>query len=167
MNGWECRREPDVLDALASRRWPGRDPEIATHIECCPVCADLVHVALALQTGQEVAWSDAAVPPADVVWWRAQVRARTEAARVATRPIWIVQTLGAGSALLVAGTLLGLGETSLIDAAQQSSALLAGWVSRAPAGLDVTGPVFRGIVFALGVWLALIPVAVFLASDDQ
>jgi hypothetical protein len=166
MNVWECPREPDVLDALASRRWPDRDPEIAAHIDGCAVCADLVRVAAALRNGQELAWSDAAVPPGEVVWWRAQVRARTEAARAATRPIWIVQTLGAASALVVAGVLLVLGDTSLTSAAQWSSALVTAWVSRVPAGLDVTGPVFRGIVFALGVWLALIPVAVFLASDE-
>jgi hypothetical protein len=166
MNAWECPREPDAIDALASRRWPDRDPEIAAHIEGCAVCADLVEVAAALQRGQEHAWSETAVPPGDLVWWRAQVRARTEAARVATRPIWIVQALGAASALVVAGALLLLGETSLTNAAQWSSTLLSSWISRAPAGLDVTGPVFRGIVFALGVWLALVPVAVFLASDE-
>ena len=166
MNAWECPREPDVLDALASRRWPDRDPEIAAHIEGCAVCADLVHVAAALHGGQELAWAEAAVPPGDVVWWRAQVRARSEAARVATRPIGIVQTLGAASAVVVAGVLLVLGETSLTNAAQWTATLLTGWVSRAPAGLDVTGPVFRGIVFALGIWLALIPIAVLLASDD-
>ena len=167
MRRWECLREPDVLDALASRRWPNRDPAIAAHIDACAVCADLVQVASALQTGQELAGSDTTIPPAEVVWWRSQVRARSEAARLAARPIWIVQTLGATAALATAAALLALGETSLTNAAQASAAFIAGWIGRAPVGLDVTGPVFRGIVFALGVWLALIPVAVLLASDDQ
>jgi hypothetical protein len=167
MKPWDCPREPDVLDAVASRRWPDRDVEIAAHIERCAVCADLAEVVTALKTGSEESWSDATLPPGEVVWWRAQVRARGEAARVAARPIWIIQTLGAGSALGLAAALVVLGGTSLTNAASWLSSLVTGWIGHAPISLDAAGLVFRGIVFALGVWLALVPVAVFLASDDQ
>ena len=65
-------------------------------------------VAEAIAAEAAVARTEAAPPSSAIVWWRAQVRARQEAARAADRPITIVHGLaiacGAGLALSLIGS---------------------------------------------------------------
>ena len=58
---------------------------------------------------------DAPVPPAGLVWWRATIRARADAARAAERPIAAAQTFAA--ACLIALTIGAIASTwrSLAD----------------------------------------------------
>src|SRR5688572_12188585 len=94
----ECVREQDVLDAVAAGRWPDRcDDELRQHIAGCPPCHDAATVAAALSEERDVAWRENAVPPSSVVWWRAQIRAREEAAAAAARPIAIAQAVAVSS----------------------------------------------------------------------
>jgi hypothetical protein len=64
-------------------------------------------VAEAIAAEASLARSEAAPPSAAIVWWRAQMRARQEAARTVERPITIVHALaiaaGAGLMLSVVG----------------------------------------------------------------
>jgi hypothetical protein len=166
MTPFECAREQDVLEALASRRWPDRDPEIAGHIARCGVCADLVQVAAAFQDDHDLAAVEMPLPPGEVVWWRAQVRARTDAQRLAARPIAVIQALGAATALVVAIALVVLVDVPFASAVQTLTGAVSGWVSRVPLTADVAAVVLRGSLLALGVWLAAVPIAVFLSSDD-
>src|SRR5688572_3789810 len=88
----ECQFESDVIDALASRRWPARaGDELLAHVDSCASCRDLAAVASALMNEGETAYEVSRVPSSASVWHRAQMRAREEAARVATRPIGFVQ----------------------------------------------------------------------------
>jgi hypothetical protein len=41
----------------------------------------------------------AQIPSADLVWWRSELRARQEAIRTVSRPITIVESLGAAAAI--------------------------------------------------------------------
>ena len=70
---------------------------------------------------------EAAPPSSAIVWWRAQMRARQEAARAAERPITIVHGLAiacfCGLALSLAGTLIASVRGS------------AGWLSNLYASL--------------------------------
>jgi hypothetical protein len=65
-------------------------------------------VAEAIAAEAALARTEAAPPSSAIVWWRAQMRARQEAARAADRPITIVHGLaiacGAGLALSLIGT---------------------------------------------------------------
>ena len=101
----ECPHEQDVLDAVAAGRWPARcDEELTMHVSACRLCADLVAVVGPLTEAREELWPEIQVPSAAAVWWRAQVRARQEAARKASRPITVVQVAStAAAALLVIG----------------------------------------------------------------
>jgi hypothetical protein len=67
-------------------------------------------VADAIAAEASIARSEAAPPSSAIVWWRAQMRARQEAAAAADRPITIVHGLaiacGAGLALSLIGTAL-------------------------------------------------------------
>jgi hypothetical protein len=128
----ECEREQEVVDAVTARRWPGRaDAALRHHVDRCGICADVAAVALALRDDHEAGWSDARVPSAAHVWWRAQVRARQEAAATAARPITVAQGLAAASTIGLGIGAIGYGVAT------------APW----PGGLDVSG--LRGVAGTL------------------
>lgn len=165
MSPIECPREQDVLDAIAACRWPDRDVDLRAHVEACEVCRDLADVASALTYEHQASVEEmTALPSADVVWWRAQIRARTDAAHAASRPIAVVQALAIACAV---GVVVGLAGN-----AAWGLPLWARWFTgataavAAAAGTDAVGLALRGGVLAIGVWLVLAPVAVYLATDD-
>lgn len=87
-----CAFEQDLLDAVASHRWPARaDEALRAHVAACESCADLASVAGALLFEGDAAYTEAQVPSSAAVWHRAQLRAREEAARAATQAIGFVQ----------------------------------------------------------------------------
>lgn len=102
----ECAREMDVMEAVAFGRWPDYCPELAAHAASCAVCADLVEVAAALHGDRESLCRAARPPAAGLVWWRATIRTRAEAARTVTKPISVLQGIagacvaGFGAALI-------------------------------------------------------------------
>ena len=59
----------------------------------CPVCGPLVALAEQIRREFEHTQTHARVPTPEIVWWRAQMRAREEAARTAARPILFTQAL--------------------------------------------------------------------------
>lgn len=159
----DCPRESEVLEAVAAVRLDG---ELHAHIAECASCADAAEVAAALRDEQDVAWHDADLPTADIVWLRAQLNARAEAARVASRPITIVQALGIACAIGALAGLIGTTAWWLRSwAAWLSSA--AAVIASAPSTFDMAGLAARGILLALGVWLVLAPVAIYLAATED
>ena len=112
-------------------------------------------VAEAIAAEAALARSEAAPPSSAIVWWRAQMRARQEAAAAADRPISIVHGLaiacGVGLALSLIGTTL---------AGVRGS---AGWltevytsVSAAVASIDLTS---RWVMLPMTAMLASIVIA--------
>jgi hypothetical protein len=96
----DCPRESEVFDAVAFGRWPGRcDPDLAAHVAACTICRDLAEVACALHDDREAACREAHPPTAGMVWWRATVRARAEAAHTAMQPITVLQGVAAACAV--------------------------------------------------------------------
>jgi hypothetical protein len=121
----ECVREQDVLDAVASRRWPERcDSELREHVSSCVICADVAEIAGPLAAERDVAWTEHDIPPSSIVWWRAQIRAREEARRTAERPIALVQ----GIALL-----------ALVGAVFVIAPAAVGWLSAVASSLGSAG----------------------------
>jgi type II secretory pathway component PulF len=109
----------------------------------------------------------APVPASAIVWWRAQRRAREEAARTAGRPITIVQSAGlvcgamaviavlAGTLPIFARWFDGLGQLlPTADAAMSSG-------SAAPSMMSWVWPL------ALGAGLVLASVAVYFAVREE
>ena len=90
--------------------------------------------------------AQANVPSAGQVWWRAQMRARAEAAEAAARPLFVAQAVACAA---VVGVLVAL-VTWLWPA--------GGWhfVSIPPSELSLTAWV------AIGAWLVLRAVALYL-----
>lgn len=165
MSGCDCPREVEVLEALASRRWPERaDPALLAHVASCPVCADVAQVAAALHQDRHCAMAEAGrVPSADSVWFRAQARARADASRQAARPIAVMQALGLAGATGLISLLIGLVAMWVWQRADWLTQLSV-WQ---PGSLDTMGLAVRGILLAVGVWLLLAPVAVYLVASDD
>jgi hypothetical protein len=161
----ECLREADVLDAVASHRWPERaDEELRAHVASCDVCADVAEVASAMRVDYDAALTEAvALPPAHLVWLRAQARARSAAAREAARPIAVMQALGLASAAGVISLAIGF----VAYWVWARSEWLLAMPTIDPIGLDSMGFVIRGTLLAIGLWLVLAPVAVYLVACDD
>lgn len=165
---FQCEHEQDLLDAIAARRWPARaDATLRAHVESCRSCLDVAAVAMAFLDDRDQP-ADAAVPHASVVWWKAQIRARDEATRLAARPFLLVQIVAtisaAAASLAVAPTattwiralLSTLGGSDWWSLPQNLS---LSWIVGAAAYTTLP-------LLAVGVWIVLAPVVVYLALDE-
>jgi hypothetical protein len=92
MQEYFCEQEAAVLEAVESGRWPQAcDPELRAHVSQCSICADVLLVAQTLQRENQWARAEVALPAAGLVWWKAQMRAKREAAERAAEPIAMVE----------------------------------------------------------------------------
>jgi hypothetical protein len=170
-----CPREQDVLDALVAERWPDRtDESLRRHVAECSLCADVIEVARPILEDREYATTmseeEARIPSSAVMWWRAQLRARQEAAREAARPITVAQIIG-----LVTVVALGISVLSAL------SPWLRAWLPGLPRLSDISQIDIPGVQVAteflaqgwllpsliVGVWLILTPLAIYFAVADD
>lgn len=104
----ECSREREIVEAIASRRWPDAcGDELRSHAAGCRSCSDLVLVASAIRDERALDLAQTRVPPAGLIWWRTQLRARQEAVRRAERPLTIAHALAGASIAGVSAALIG------------------------------------------------------------
>jgi hypothetical protein len=158
-----CAREAELLDALQTSAWPDCCPQdLRDHVAACTSCAELEAIVGPLLDEHHVAVSSAAVPPSGAVWWRAQMRARQDAARRAARPIWIAQAIGIACAV---GILAG-GLTLLAPVLAAWSGWTAGLAGALPpvtwSEIPWLAPATVAVMLALTM-VVLAPVAVYLA----
>jgi hypothetical protein len=152
MSRIECNREQEVLDAIASARWPDRlGEELGAHVSSCAVCSDLGLIAKAFEEDQRTALGEVRIPSAGLVWWRAELRARQEAVRVASRPITFAQVVAIASMIGIAMVFLSKVEisTGLLD-----------FVSLQPVSLYV-------VSLAMGLVGVLTSVALYFVLSDE
>jgi hypothetical protein len=148
----ECLREAEVVEAVISGHWPAAcDPELRSHAIDCPTCKDIVLVSSALQTERDSAVLNAALPSAGLVWWRAELRSRREAARAAERPMKLVHSLAAASAAGVVVAVLG-GMLPFVRELVTAFANL---------------PELRLLIGGLATLLVVAPIAVYFAFSDK
>jgi hypothetical protein len=104
-----------------------------------------------------------ALPSAGQVWWRAELRARHEALRLAQRPVLAVQVVAA----VVFLAALVTGVRSLAPDAWAWLVRTAGAARSGGAGL--TDPWTLALVLSVGLWLVLGPIAVYMGfrADRQ
>jgi hypothetical protein len=166
----ECLREQEIVDAIASGRWPHAcDPSLASHAATCAICRDVVDVASALRDDAFDARHEARVPSAGLVWWRATIRARAEASRVAERPLTVAQGIAGACAVGVACGLAGVAWQSVprfqrigeIVATLDASTLQ--FTSTSATILQHALPFLLG----LGACLLIAPIAVYLVLSDD
>ena len=165
----QCQFEQDLLDALATNRWPERaDATLRGHVAACQICRDVAEIARAFFDDREYARTEAVVPSASGIWWRAQIRAREESARLAARPIALVQaaaTICVAAAAIAAAPaastwvreiITTLGAASWWSVPRDGSLT---WILGAAAYTTLP-------LLAAGVWIVLAPVVVYLALDE-
>jgi len=157
----ECPRESDVLDAVASEKWPHRvAAELADHVASCAVCSDVLAVATAMRAEHELMWRDASIPSSGQAWWRAEMRVRQEAIRKASRPIAVAQAAAVLVALALAGTAAWLAWT---------------WSGQEQATLDLmkvsaqamASPLARSLVVAVFALAVVAPVVFYVVLSDE
>ena len=165
----QCEREQDVLDAVGSGRWPGRcDEELRAHLNACPVCSDLADVAAAVVVDRDAASNEACVPSAGIVWWRAQLRAREDAARAAGRPLAFIQGVAASVALwLIVSLVRALPVEYLAEWRTWISSALPHITFTMADVARVTSSVPLVVFILVAVWLLLAPVAIYFAAADE
>lgn len=164
MSAIDCAREQDVLDAIASRRWPAHcDEELLAHVATCASCADLVEVAKAFLDAPNLEDDSAEVPSASLVWWRAQLRAREDAARLARWPLRLARLAALASASVLAAVAL----QALWPPAWHWMAVALAW--RPAFDPDAVTAIVTAVVAnraaqlaAIG-WLLIAPVAAYVA----
>jgi hypothetical protein len=165
MSATECVRESEILDEIAAGRWPAAAPAgLTAHAASCPICADLALAASALHDDEAVARvAPMTLPSSGQVWWRAELRARHEAARLAQRPMLAVQVVAA----VVVLAALVTGVRSLVPD-------VWAWLARAASvartgGFATIEPLTLALVLAVALWLVLGPIAVYmvLRADRQ
>jgi hypothetical protein len=165
----QCQFEQDLLDALAARRWPGgAEAALRDHVAGCRICADVAEIADAFFDERETAWAEGPVPAASGVWWRAQIRAREESARLASRPIALVQ---AAAPVCVAAVSIAAAPSAAAWVRQAVASLGAasGWSAPGDVSLSwVLGAAAYTTLplLTVGVWIVLAPVVVYLALDE-
>jgi hypothetical protein len=104
---------------------------------------------------------EAAPPSSAIVWWRAQMRARQEAARLAERPIAVVHALsiaaGVGVMLGVLGYAIAAmkGSWGWLAGAAQSTAAAVAAVAGAWTALTLTTTLFLVIAASVAAYVAL------------
>jgi hypothetical protein len=165
MTAPECARESEILDEIAAGRWPDAAPAaLTTHAASCPVCADLALAASALHDDAVVTrLAPMALPSSGQVWWRAELRARHEAARLAQRPVLAVQVVAA--VVFLAAVVTGV--RSLAPDAWAWLVRTAG-VARSGSG-ETLDTFTLALVLSVGLWLVLGPLAIYmvLRADRQ
>jgi hypothetical protein len=115
----------------------------------CPECGPLVGLAAQIRREFEHTQRQAHLPTPEIVWWRAQMRAREEAARTAARPIVFTQALAVAA-------LIGL----LVSVVGRLTLPVMPWtgVSGLPAGLPLVP-----VAIAAVCWLIVAPAALYFA----
>jgi hypothetical protein len=152
MSRIECRYESEILDAVASGRWPDRlGAELHDHISSCNICSELAMVSAMYRDDYASAMDEVRVPSAGLVWWKSELRARREAVRVASRPITLVTGI-AGVSILAVLALVILSLLKKVDVAAISAFIVA-------------QPLVLWL--ALAVVLAVTPIALYFVYSDE
>jgi len=161
----ECLRAADALAAMTA----GPEPELSNeelrqHADACESCREMVTVVTALRSERDRVRRSAPVPSAGLVWWRAQLRQRQQAALKATAPVTAIHA----AAIVAVVALTVVLATSVAPFVGTPS--LSGWLPQVPSWVDAPRtlttdfPMLRyGLMLGATAWLILGPVALYFA----
>ena len=170
MRKTECAREHEVLEALQSSRWPdGSDTSLREHLESCASCTEVVSLVGALLDDRRALMEEATVPSSAIVWWRAQMRSRREAAERAVQPISFVQGIALACAAGLLATALGIFvPTFRRSLAWMAHALTSFSGVSVPVVVDPLGsPIVLAGIAALGLCALVLPVALYFTLRED
>ena len=160
----ECEFEADALEAALQSRWPDQvDAQLRAHVAECPICADVITITCAVDDAR-IEMRRAVVPDSGVVWWRAQLRARREAAEAAGRPITAAQFIAFAFAVGLLGACFGATSTWFQSAFRGIASRLGGFDARTLFDSATAMSAQHGLlVLAAAAMLFLVPTVVILA----
>ena len=150
----ECEFEAEVLMAVIHATWPqGANRELRDHVQNCQICSDAAAITASLAIIREADRS-IEIPSSGLVWWRAQLRMRREAAVAAERPMIAVQwiALVCAMALLIAWTTSSLTAIEWNQVMQSATGLLRQ---------------HELLIAAMAALLLSVPVVVYFASGSE
>ena len=151
----DCPLEEETLAMVHTGRWPHScDDASRAHIADCTICGDIVRVATLVANDYQATLRTAHVPNSGLIWWRMQRRQRQEAVRTASRVITIVQAIAVAAGVAVAiGIIAATSRAFSFAPSDISKVILTQW------GIP--------LLIAFAAWLALAPVAVYLAVSKD
>jgi nitrate/nitrite transporter NarK len=139
-----CLREPEIVRVITAVAARGPlSEELTNHLRQCVGCREAAAISSALVSEREAARHEP-VPTADIVWFRAQLKARAEAAELAARPVFAVHAVAAAC---MVGVVAGVAGTM--------------------GTFDIAAVLGRGMLLAFAVWLVMAPIAVYLAATED
>ena len=98
-----CARQTEVQQLLERGHWPHACPaDLRAHLSGCRWCAELVLVTRAFQQSRAAAATQAKLPAAGAIWWRAQLRRRNAAVERVGKPIMGAYVFALSITVLVA-----------------------------------------------------------------
>ena len=161
----ECERAAEVLAAMTAGREPGlANEELRQHADACESCREMVTVVSALRGERDHVRRTTTVPSAGLIWWRAQLRQRQQAALKATAPVTAVHA----AAIIAAAVLAVVLATSVAPFVGMPS--LSNWIPQMPSWTEASRvlttdfPLLRyGLMLGATAWLILGPVALYFA----
>ena len=166
----ECAREHELLEALQSSQWPqGTDVSLQDHVASCAACTQLVSVVGALLEDRQELMQEAAVPSSAIVWWRAQMRSRREAAERAVQPISFVQGIALACAVGLLATALGIFVPTFRRSLSWVAETLTSLSSLAvPVVADpLASPIVLAGIAALGLCVVVLPLALYFTFRED
>jgi hypothetical protein len=104
----KCSRRDEVRDVLAQGHWPEAcEAELRAHVDGCRACGEMAMLTQSFRVAREGAAAQARPVPANLVWWRAQLRRRQAAIEQVSKPIWGAQIFAVVVSLCAAVGLAG------------------------------------------------------------
>jgi hypothetical protein len=167
MTGSRCPREDETIRAAWAVGGLEDDPALAAHVGGCPSCAEVASLAAQFREERVRAVGSAQVPSAGLVWWRAQRRAREEAARKAARPIAVVHGIALGSGAAAAVATLAFGAGTVGGTLSAPWRFLSGLELPALPSPSILGTLPLGLAIGLGALLLLAPVVIYVALSEK
>ena len=161
----ECEFESEVLAAALQSRWPDRvDAQLREHVAACAICSGVVFIATAMDDARDEIHAPTVIPDSGSVWWRAQLRARREAAQTAGRPITAAQVIAFACAVGLLGACFGATSTWFQSALARITSAAIGFETKSflPSATALMAE-HGALVLAAVAVLFLVPAAVYVA----
>jgi len=107
-----CEYEQSVVKELAQGK---QNEKLVAHIKVCAECREALKVARWMQTFAAATMKPQALPAPGLLWWKAQLSKKQEAARRALQPIVWTQIIAIVAFAAVLVWLMGKNQTQLIS----------------------------------------------------
>ena len=141
-------------------------------VEGCPSCAEIAAIAQAFSDDRNALMQSAQVPSSAIVWWRAQMRSRREAAETAAQPMTWAQGLALACAAGILVAAIGFFGPTFLKALEWATgvSIAAPSLPLPSLGLPedaMTNPIVVAMVATLGLCAIVVPVVLYFTFREE